>query len=171
MNTAYLILGGNKGNKLQNLQHALQLITDTSGEIAGKSDIFATSAWGNTNQPDFLNQAVCLKTSLTAENLLINLISIEQLLGRVRDHNKWMERTMDIDILFYNDEIINTADLKIPHPFIQERKFVLVPMAQLAPKLIHPILKKNIETLLSECHDKLEVTKLHAANDRQTSSL
>lgn len=164
MNKAYLILGGNKGNRLQNLEQALQLITEQAGVITEKSDIFATGAWGNTNQPDFLNQALFLQTSLTAVNLLRKLLSIEQLMGRERKDQKWMERTIDIDILFYNDDIINTTDLKIPHPFIQERKFVLVPMAQLAPTLVHPVLKKNIETLLSECPDQLQVTKLQATN-------
>ena len=164
MNTAYLILGGNKGNKLQNLQQALHLIESKAGAITKKSDIFVTGAWGNTEQPDFLNQALCIQTPLTAVDLLIELLAIEKLLGRVRDHLKWEKRTMDIDILFYNNDIINTPELKIPHPFIQQRKFVLIPMAQLAPGLVHPHIKKSIETLLSECNDKLEVTKLPVTN-------
>lgn len=160
MNTAYLILGGNIGNRLQNLQEALQLISEKAGVITETSDIFTTSAWGNTNQPDFLNQAVCLQTPLTAANLLETLITIEEILGRVRDHQKWKERVIDIDILFYNSDIINTADLKIPHPYLQERMFVLVPMAQLAPMLVHPTVKKNIQTLLLECTDTLEVISI-----------
>ena len=157
MNTTYLILGGNKGNKLQNLEKALQLIAEKVGVIVKKSDIFATEAWGNTDQPDFLNQVLCVQTYMLAVDLLKKVISIEQMFGRVRNQEKWMERTMDIDILFYNDEIINTSDLTIPHPLLQERKFVLVPMVQLAPMLVHPVFKKNIKTLLSECQDKLEV--------------
>lgn len=164
MNTAYLILGGNIGNRLQNLQDAIQLISKKAGVIAEISDIFTTSAWGNTDQPDFLNQAVCLQTHLTAEYLLETLISIEQLLGRVRDHQKWTERVIDIDILFYNADIINTPDLKIPHPYLQERMFVLIPMSQLAPMFVHPALNKNIQTLLLECTDKLEVIKLQTTN-------
>lgn len=164
MNTAYLILGGNMGNRLQNLQEAIQLISKKAGVIVKASDIFTTSAWGNTDQPDFLNQALCLQTSLTAINLLETLISIEQLLGRVRGHQKWTERVIDIDILFYNSDIINTTDLQIPHPYLQERMFVLVPMAQLAPLLVHPTLQKNIQTLLLECTDKLEVIKLQTTN-------
>ena len=159
MNTAYIILGGNKGNKLQNIEQAVQLISEKVGMIVEKSDVFITAAWGNINQPDFLNQALCLQTPLSASDLLKQLLSIEQEFGRVRDHQKWMERTMDIDILFYNDDIITTSELIIPHPLIQERNFVLIPMAQLAPMLVHPVFKKNIETLLSECSDKLEVTK------------
>lgn len=157
MNTAYLILGGNKGDKLQNLQQAILLLGSKVGTITKKSDIFVTAAWGNTNQPDFFNQAICIETLLSPKELLKEIISIEQTLGRIRSHEKWMERTMDIDILFYNDAIIDTEDLKIPHPFIQERKFVLVPMEQLSPGLIHPILKKNIRTLLFECADELDV--------------
>jgi len=164
MNIAYLILGGNKGNRLQNLQNAIHLIAEEAGKITEESDIFATGAWGNTNQPDFLNQALCLQTPLTAANLLIKLISIEQKLGRERNEQRWMERTIDIDILFYNNDIIDMPDLKIPHPFIQERKFVLTPMAQLAPLLVHPIYNKSIKTLLSECQDKLEVTKMQVTN-------
>lgn len=160
MNTAYLILGGNIGNRLQHLQEAIQLISKKAGIIAKTSDIFTTSAWGNTEQPDFLNQALCLQTSLTALDLLETLITIEEILGRVRNHQKWTERVIDIDILFYNTDIINTTDLKIPHPYLQERMFVLAPMAQLAPMLVHPALNKNIQTLLLECTDKLEVVSI-----------
>ena len=157
MNTAYLMLGGNKGDKLQNLQQALLLLEKKVGTITKRSDIFVTAAWGNTDQPDFFNQAICMETALSPQDLLNNIISIEESLGRIRSHEKWMERTMDIDILFYNDEIIDTEHLKIPHPFIHQRKFVLIPMEQLSPALIHPIIKKNIKTLLSECADTLEV--------------
>ncbi len=164
MNTAYLILGGNKGNVLDNLQQAVQLITEKVGVIAEKSDVFVTAAWGNTNQPEFLNQAVCIQTPLTSADLLKELIAIEQVLGRIRNQQKWMERTMDIDILFYNDDSIDTPDLKIPHPFIQERRFVLIPMAQIAPLLVHPVLKKTIKTLLSDCMDELKVLPIKLNN-------
>ncbi len=158
MNTAYLILGGNKGDKLQNLQRALQLIEQNVGVIVSRSAIFSTAPWGNANQPEFVNQAICIHTALSAVDLLKELLSIEKSLGRIRDHQKWMERTMDIDILFFNDEVINLPELKIPHPFLQDRKFVLAPLAQIAPQFIHPVLKKNSEILLSECTDTLEVT-------------
>ena len=137
----------------------MQLITVNAGSPAEKSDIFLTVAWGNTNQPDFFNQALCLQTSLSAFDLLKELLSIEQILGRARSHEKLTERTMDIDILFYNNDIIDTPGLKIPHPYIQERKFVLAPMAQLAPDLIHPVLKKNMKKLLSECLDESALKK------------
>lgn len=164
MNTAYIILGSNKGDKLYNLQQAIKLIEEKAGTIKKLSDIFVTAAWGNTEQPDFYNQALCLQTLRSAPDLLNALLSIEKTLGRVRDQQKWMERTMDIDILFFNNSIINGKDLTIPHPFIQERKFVLVPMAKLEPRLIHPVLQKSIKTLLSECRDKLKITKLETTN-------
>jgi 2-amino-4-hydroxy-6-hydroxymethyldihydropteridine diphosphokinase len=157
MNKAYLILGGNKGDKLQNLEQALQLIDQKAGGIEIKSDVFETAAWGNTNQPNFVNQVIRVQTILNPFDLLKTLLSIEEQLGRVRTNEKWMERTIDIDILFYDDEIIKTTDLTIPHPFIQDRKFVLLPLAQIAPELIHPILQKNIIKLLEKCSDTLDV--------------
>jgi 2-amino-4-hydroxy-6-hydroxymethyldihydropteridine diphosphokinase len=160
MNTVYLLLGGNKGDKLQNLQQAIQLLKEQVGNITKCSDIYVTAAWGNTNQPDFYNQAVCLETTLPASNLLKQTISIEESLGRIRTEKKWEQRTMDIDILFYNDEIIDSPNLKIPHPYIQERKFVLIPMEQIAPDLLHPIFKKDVKTLLFDCNDILEVMRL-----------
>ncbi len=160
MNRAYLILGGNKGDKEHNLKRARQLIVEEAGVIEKSSAVFATAAWGNKNQPDFLNQVVCIQTPLLAGDLLKKAISIERQLGRVRGEEKWMERTMDIDILFYNDDVINTADLIVPHPFLHQRKFVLVPMVQLAPMLVHPVLKKNMEALLLECSDNLKVMQV-----------
>jgi 2-amino-4-hydroxy-6-hydroxymethyldihydropteridine diphosphokinase len=160
MNTAYLLLGGNKGDKLKNLEQAILLLNSNVGEITKRSDIFVTAAWGNTNQPDFYNQVICIETTLTAQELLKKTIFIEESLGRIRTATKWEQRTMDIDILFYNDEIIDTHDLKIPHPYIQERNFVLIPMEQIAPQYIHPKFKKNITLLLSNCKDSLEVTRL-----------
>jgi 2-amino-4-hydroxy-6-hydroxymethyldihydropteridine diphosphokinase len=157
MNTTYLLLGGNKGDKEHNLHQAMALLEKTVGTISKRSSIFVTAAWGNTDQPDFFNQAICIETLLSANDLLKQLISIEESLGRVRTDKKWEERTMDIDILFYNDDIIDTPDLKIPHPYLQERKFVLIPMEQIAPHLLHPQFKKNISTLLTECTDVLEV--------------
>lgn len=168
MNTAYLILGSNLGNRLGNLMQAEKHISEKAGKILKKSAVYVTSPWGKTDQPDFLNQALCIETSFSALDLLNILLSIEQILGRVRDEKKWMERTMDIDMLFYNNEIITTANLTIPHPFIQERKFVLAPMAEIAPQLVHPILKKSMEQLLRDCEDNLEISMLQT-NDRQTN--
>jgi len=157
MNTAYLILGGNKGDKHKNLVDAIQLIEARIGEITKKSGIYLTKAWGNTKQPDFYNQALCLETNLSATELLKQLLAIEKELGRTRTNKKWQERTMDIDILFFNDEIIDEPNLKIPHPYVQERRFVLIPMNEIAKNHIHPFSKKSIDALLEECADDLEV--------------
>lgn len=157
MNIAYLILGGNKGGKIKNLNQATVLIEKNVGAIINKSEMYETAAWGNTDQPDFLNQVVCVETKLRPQQVLQEIIKIEESLGRVRGDQKWMERTIDIDILFYNDEIIDTPDLKIPHPYIQERMFVLLPLLDLAPTLVHPVLKEDIKTLANQCKDELTV--------------
>lgn len=160
MNTAYLLLGGNLGNRKQNLQKALLLIEKRAGGCTKKSMIYLTKAWGNELQPDFYNQAVCIETSLKPKELLACLLKIEEALGRQRNGDKWQARTIDIDILFYNDARIDDPELKIPHPFIQERRFVLLPMNEIAENFFHPVLKKNIQQLLNECKDPLEVEKL-----------
>jgi 2-amino-4-hydroxy-6-hydroxymethyldihydropteridine diphosphokinase len=157
MDTAYIILGGNVGNRQENLELAAQLIEKQAGAIANKSDIYVTAAWGNTAQPDFYNQALCIKTLLTAVKLLETLLNIEKEMGRTRGEQKWTERIIDIDILFFNEEIISEPNLKIPHPYIQERRFVLVPLAQIAGEIIHPQSGKTVNKLLSECPDTSEV--------------
>lgn len=157
MNTCFLLLGGNIGNKEQNLHQATILIQQNIGSIPKKSSIFITAAWGNQNQPEFYNQAIMIKTELTASDLLKSILKIEEQIGRTRNNDKWQERIIDIDILFFNDEVIDLPELKIPHPFIQERKFVLVPMNKIAGKYIHPVLNKTIKELLIECEDTLEV--------------
>jgi 2-amino-4-hydroxy-6-hydroxymethyldihydropteridine diphosphokinase len=160
MNTTYLILGSNLGDKLHNLQQAVQLIKKEIGPIVNQSGIYVTAAWGNTSQPDFVNQAISVDTDLSPTDLLQKILAIEKKIGRVRDQQKWKERIIDIDILFYNDTVINTPDLTIPHPYLQERKFVLIPLLEIAQEYIHPIINKNIKTLLQECTDILEVKRI-----------
>lgn len=160
MNIAYLLLGGNIGNRKENLQKALLLTEKHAGLCSKKSNIYLTKAWGNELQPDFYNQAVRIETIHTPEALLSCLLKIEEELGRERNGDKWQARTIDIDILFYNDERIDYPDLKIPHPFIQERRFVLLPMNEIAEDFFHPVLKKSIKQLLSECKDPLEAEQL-----------
>lgn len=159
MNTAYILLGSNEGNRQEHLLKALKLINTEAGAIWEQSEVYITMAWGNTEQPDFLNQVLCLHTSLAPQQLLETLLGIEKKLGRSRNGIKWMQRIIDIDILFYDALILQTPELIIPHPFIQERRFALVPLLEIASEYIHPVLKKNIRALVNECRDPLEVKK------------
>lgn len=160
MNTAYLLLGSNEGDRLQHLSRALNLINQKAGTLVQQSAIYVTLAWGYTDQPDFLNQVVSITTALTPSQLLNELLSIEQEIGRTRTGTKWMQRIIDIDILFYNDLIMKTEDLTLPHPFLQDRRFVLVPLLEIAAAYVHPVFQKNIAALTEACTDKLEVKKL-----------
>ncbi|MFL5766201.1 MAG: 2-amino-4-hydroxy-6-hydroxymethyldihydropteridine diphosphokinase [Bacteroidia bacterium] len=160
MNTVYLLLGGNLGDKEQNLQQAIKKIEEHAGPIAKRSGIFVTKAWGVEDQPDFYNQAICLKTGLDAQELMQKLLWIEEQMGRKRSGDRWQERIIDIDILFFNDAVIDEPGLHVPHPRIQDRRFALVPMAEIAGDLVHPVLKKDISELLEECPDQLEVKRL-----------
>lgn len=156
MNKTYLSLGSNEGNRMLWLHKATGLIEARCGTILNRSSVYRTAAWGITDQPDFLNMAVYVETTQTPIQLLNTILDIEISLGRHRDI-KWGPRIIDIDILFFNDEIINSPGLVIPHPYLHERRFTLVPLVEIAPDLKHPKLKKTITQLLAECPDKLEV--------------
>lgn len=158
MNSAYLILGGNMGNRVKNLETACIFITQRAGTVIQKSAYYQTAAWGNTEQPDFLNQVLLLHTSLAAPALMPVLLNIESLMGRVRN-KKNDPRIIDIDLLLYNDEIYQQPQLTVPHPQLQNRRFVLAPLNELAPQLVHPVLHKTIAQLLIECPDTLDVKK------------
>ena len=159
MNKVYLLTGGNEGNRFSNLTQATAKIEEFCGPVGERSSLYQTAAWGKTDQPAFLNQAILLYTDLGASFLMSELLRVETLLGR-RRIEKYGPRIIDIDILFFNDETYDLADLKIPHPEIQNRRFVLEPMNEIAPDLIHPLLHKPIHQLLRECADPLDVKKL-----------
>ncbi len=152
-------MGGNLGDRKLNLQNACRLIEKYAGEIVSKSSIYETKPWGKSDQPDYLNMVIEIKCNHSASELLRTCLEIEKELGRVR-YEKWGERTMDIDILFYGNEILNTPDLNIPHPLLHERKYTLVPLCEIANDLKHPAIGKTIIDLLNECQDPLEVEKL-----------
>lgn len=158
MNKAYLSLGSNEGNRQQMLDSALAHIEQVCGNVSLQSSVYETAAWGLEDQPGFLNMAVAIATPLTATQLLSAIRNIETHLGRKREI-KWGQRTIDIDILFYNNDIIESTDLVIPHPRLHERRFVLVPLMEIAPNFVHPRLHKSITALLAACEDVLEVRK------------
>ena len=159
MSTAHLLIGGNLGDRKENLLTAISLISEHCGSLTGSSSIYETEAWGNTDQPSFLNQALEISTSLNARQLIRRTLKIEKEMGRVRKE-KLGPRIIDIDILLFENEIHDLRFLKIPHPEMQNRRFVLVPLAEIDPTLQHPVLNKTIAELLEECPDNLEVRKV-----------
>lgn len=159
MNTLFLITGGNIGDRKKNLQNAAEFIEQKIGNIIQSSSIYETEAWGNNDQSAFYNQVHIIETKLTAETIMKFILKIEKEMGRIRSI-KNAARIIDIDILFFNDEIINTTNVTIPHQEIQNRRFVLMPLNELSPEFIHPVLKKSMHELLSICNDYLKATPL-----------
>lgn len=158
-NKVYLLTGGNLGDREENLSTARAYIDKKCGRVTKSSSLYETAAWGKSDQPSFLNQALEIQTALTPQNLLQKILDIEKEIGRVREE-KYGPRIIDIDILLFNDKIYNFSLLKIPHPEMQNRRFVLVPLAEIAPGVIHPVFKKTIAELLTICPDKLEVKEV-----------
>lgn len=158
--TAYLLLGGNLGDREANLKKAIELLNDKVGNVIAISSLYETAAWGKTNQPAFLNQAISLQTRLPALEVLERALSIEQELGRVRK-DKWGERLIDIDLILFGNEMINIPDkLQVPHPHMQDRKFVMEPLAEIAPEVVHPLLGETMLDICRNITDPLEVKKL-----------
>ena len=156
MRNIYLLLGSNLGDRHSYLREGALLIEREIGPIEKSSSIYQTASWGNTGLPEFLNQALQVSTSLSPRDLLFTVNAIEKSLGRERVQ-KWGSRTLDIDILLYENEIINEPDLVIPHPLMQERRFALAPLCEIAPHVVHPLIGKKIKELLSELSDDLYV--------------
>ena len=153
LQTVYLLLGSNLGNREEILTKAIELISEKVGVIISQSKNYETKAWGKTDQPDFLNIALGITTNLMPMEVLEQTQAIEEQLGRVRIE-KWGARLIDIDIIFYEQAIINIPNrLHIPHPLVQERVFALEPLAEITPDFIHPVLQKTVRTLLSEIKD------------------
>lgn len=159
MNRTYLLIGGNVGDRHKNLERARQLIEEKAGKLLNQSSIYETEAWGKQDQPAFLNQVLEVETSLEPQALLQAILQAELDMGRSRDE-RYGPRTIDIDILLFNDLSLETQELTIPHSQLHLRRFALVPLAEIAAAEIHPLLKKSIDELLLDCPDKLGVKKL-----------
>jgi 2-amino-4-hydroxy-6-hydroxymethyldihydropteridine diphosphokinase len=160
-NQVYLLIGGNLGDPFAYLQQAVSLIGTSCGEIGRLSHLYETAAWGNTNQGAFLNQSLELFTNAGAGELMKQLLEIEQQMGRIRTE-RYGPRTIDIDILLFNDDVISTPLVTVPHPELPNRRFALQPLADIAPDAVHSVLKKTISTLLHQCPDMLPVIRVEA---------
>jgi 2-amino-4-hydroxy-6-hydroxymethyldihydropteridine diphosphokinase len=160
MHKAYLLTGGNLGDRVRTLDTALRLIGSRLGKITAASRLYETAPWGFTHESPFLNQAVEIETQLSPHDLLNAILEIERGMGRTRDGAQWKERLIDIDILFYDSIVLNDKQLRIPHPYLHERRFALGPLADINEQMMHPVLGKSVRQMLIECPDKLEVKPL-----------
>ena len=157
MSKVFLGIGTNLGDRENNLEKAIEKIGEHIGRILQSSSVYETPPWGFDAENDFLNMVLGVETSLTPPEIIKKIVAIESMLGRERDQNRYSSRVIDIDILLYDDLVIHEKGLKIPHRLMHERRFVLVPLCELAPDLIHPILKKSMSLLLEECRDRSKI--------------
>lgn len=156
-NVVFLSLGGNMGHREALLRRAVTAISEKCGRVIACSSLYETAPWGSDSRNPFLNLVIKLNSLLAPEALLAAIGAIETELGRERGEDKNADRTIDLDILLYNDLVINTDLLELPHPRMHLRNFVLVPLAEIAPEEVHPVLRQNIATILKNCSDALEV--------------
>jgi len=155
-NQVYLLLGSNLGDRLHVMHTAVEMLAEVAGNVTGMSSVYETAPWGVLDQPAFLNQVVEVQTLLAPEEVLRLVLEIEHELGRVR-YQRWGARVIDIDILFFGDEVLDGSRLTVPHPRLHERRFTLVPLVELIPSYIHPVLEKPLSQLLEECSDHSDV--------------
>ncbi|MBC7400934.1 MAG: 2-amino-4-hydroxy-6-hydroxymethyldihydropteridine diphosphokinase [Mucilaginibacter sp.] len=159
MNNVFLLLGSNLGDRKLFLQQAILHIAYDIAPTQKTSSVYETQSWGKTDEPDYLNMVIELETELSAKTILDKILAIELVMGRKREE-KWGSRIIDIDILYYNNDIIDEPGLHVPHPQLHNRRFTLEPLAEIAPDYIHPILKKNNLWLKNDLKDSLIVKKL-----------
>ncbi|MFC2100218.1 2-amino-4-hydroxy-6-hydroxymethyldihydropteridine diphosphokinase [Bacteroidota bacterium] len=157
---AYILIGSNKGDRSQMLADACMMIQNNVGNIMQQSSIYETQPWKLTEVSKFLNQAIMVSTNLSPSVLLNKLQIIELILGRVRYNDYYESRPIDLDILFYDQDIINEVNLQIPHPLLHRRLFALVPLMEIANDFIHPIQKLSIFDLIEKCEDKGMIEKI-----------
>lgn len=161
MPIAYLSLGSNLGEKETMLETAIDQLTKRAGEIIARSDIYETEPWGVAGQPVYLNQVISMNTRLTPHGLLNMVRIIERQMGRIRNRKSFQPRPIDIDILFYEQLVLQSRRLTIPHPLMHRRAFVLVPLMEIAPEMMHPLLERSIKDLYAENQDPLAVSRYH----------
>ena len=159
MNIVFLGIGTNLGNRGNNLKEAVSLIEEHIGQVLKSSFIYETEPWGFQSGDEFLNMVVKVETKLIPSGIMERILMIESLMGRVRGEKQYSSRVIDIDILLYERMVIDEKNLKVPHPLMHERKFVLVPLCEIEPDMVHPVLNKTISSLLKSCKDKSKVRK------------
>jgi 2-amino-4-hydroxy-6-hydroxymethyldihydropteridine diphosphokinase len=159
VNQVFLSLGSNLGDRLGNLQAAFRLISEQVGEIVAASSVYETEPWGHDSGLNFYNQVISLATSCNPLTLLRQLKDIEKQCGRNHNLQRYAPRELDLDILFYNREIVDAPKLKIPHPALKLRNFVLVPLAEIAPGFIHPETGESVMQMLATCRDDKRILK------------
>jgi 2-amino-4-hydroxy-6-hydroxymethyldihydropteridine diphosphokinase len=160
MHQVFLGIGGNTGNKQDNFDKVYTFIKNELGEVLRSSSVYETSPWGFQSEDNFWNQVLVVETEYSPEELLQKVAKIENWLGRERGTTGYTSRKMDIDILYFDELVIETENLTIPHPQIANRLFVLVPLAEIAPEFVHPLLKITTLEMVENCPDKSEINKI-----------
>jgi 2-amino-4-hydroxy-6-hydroxymethyldihydropteridine diphosphokinase len=155
----YLLLGSNLGERKELMDQAVSLVIERIGPVIQRSSFYETEPWGFSSDALFLNRALQVQTSFSPREVMQNIDGIENKLGRERSGREYSSRTIDIDILFYDDIVLKEEHLEIPHPRLQERRFVLVPLDEIAPDLVHPVFRKTVRELLKDCTDTKNVRK------------
>jgi len=160
MKKVFLGIGTNLGDREACLKSAIECIRESIGQVVRNSSVYETEPWGFSSDDQFLNMVVEVETELKPSGLLGRMLMIEARMGRLRSGTGYTSRLIDLDILLYGNKVLNTKSLVIPHPRLHERSFVLVPLCEIAPDFVHPVLMKDIKTLLKECKDSGEVKKV-----------
>lgn len=161
MSKVFIGLGGNIGNVQETFVKVIAIVEEKIGSVINQSSLYKTAPWGFKDQNDFLNKVICVNTNLSPADVLKNLLTIELMMGRNRNaDNKNAPRTIDLDILFYDDKIIADDNLVVPHPRLHLRNFVLGPLAEIAPNYIHPVILKKIKEIAAESSDTSVVKKI-----------